>query len=345
MAREKKLTLSVIGRVTRLTVLFSKTSATVLLPLITRAQKKSSKELLSLFHEYDSEAEIIDGYTETVAIRARLKGSHQEIAGKIRTLFMRTFSVAENRRIRFETVPESVDYELLDKHWEQFYKHGAEAPVAASADLTPGDVKKKKEKNAEQKRGCLTGLAYILLWPIPFVFTYYLFGINAAIYVALAMWAIGLGLKLRKGWTEFKSDKRIYSWLVLPLLAGLSIHQSNVFYFQLIPTVYCVLVLLLGCAASIMGRLPFVPKKHPSNEINIATMSKIALSVLFFIACLIAISWSEYARRSFSMESWVWYYAYLRIEIILLFFVTMSPGIVLLDNEASETNKRKSDET
>ena len=183
---------------------------------------------------------------------------------------------------------------------------------------------------SEARKGCLSTLINGLLRPIPVIFAFYQFGLPVAVIVAIVLWAINRVLQLYKGqlWSEGH-----YGLLVLPLCAGLTLFTQNALYFQLIPSGLCALIALdqlLGIAfrrprlSSIdLQEMPF-----SDEEIKLVRWSILAASLL----CLLI---SEYARLNLSLTEWLWYYGYFRIELIVLFIVSLIPAMIKM-NKRSE---------
>lgn len=176
--------------------------------------------------------------------------------------------------------------------------------------------------------GCLIGLANLLLRPIPVIFAYYQFGFLIAVAVALALWLISRCFDLYKGklWSGITPTQ-----FVLPVCAGLTLFTGNFTYFQLAPSGLCLVLVLQQLDGFIRKKTDLFPGDDSvfftNEDTKLARWGMIG-------AGLIALIVSEYFRRTLSLSGWIWYFGYLRIELLPIFLGGIAPAIMRAMNRA-----------
>lgn len=172
-------------------------------------------------------------------------------------------------------------------------------------------------------RGCLVTLASLLLRPIPVLFAFYQFGFLTAVVVALAIWLAFRCFDIFKG----KLRSLVYpSQLVLPLGAGLTLSTGDFTFFQLVPSGWCVAQVLEQLDGLIRGKANiFVADQGDTvfseDETRLARWGILGTS-------LVALLVSEYARHSLSLSGWLWYYGYLRLEVLPILLGALAPAMI-----------------
>ncbi|WP_299598269.1 hypothetical protein [uncultured Tateyamaria sp.] len=173
------------------------------------------------------------------------------------------------------------------------------------------------------RRGCLLTLASLLLRPVPVIFAFYQFGFEAAVLFALAIWLILRCFGLYTGKTRSSADLRLS---VLPIGAILTLCTGNFIYFQLIPSAWCVLSGLEQCVGLVLKKVHLFAGDSgetvfSEDETKLARWGIISAS-------LVALLISEYVRHNFSLSSWVWYYGYLRLELLPIMLGSIAPAMI-----------------
>lgn len=183
---------------------------------------------------------------------------------------------------------------------------------------------RSEDQNIEPaRRGFLLTLASLLLRPVPVIFAFYQFGFEAAVLVALAIWLILRCFEFYTGKTWSSADLRLS---VLPLGAILTLCTGNFTYFQLIPSAWCVLNGLEQCVGLILKKVHLFlgdsgETFFSEDETKLARWGILGAS-------LIALLISEYVRHNLSLSSWVWYYGYLRLELLPIMLGSIAPAMV-----------------
>lgn len=180
------------------------------------------------------------------------------------------------------------------------------------------------ERQEAGRRGCLLALANLFLRPVPVILAFYQFGFLAAVAVALSIWLISRCFDLYKG-------VRLWSGLdprqvVLPSCALPTLISGDPTYFQLFPSAWCVLHFLEQLDGLIRQRADLFLGDYgrtvfSKDEIRIARWGILGAS-------LIALLISEYARNTFTLSGWLWYYGYLRLELLPVFLGGIAPAMV-----------------
>ena len=178
-------------------------------------------------------------------------------------------------------------------------------------------------KNSEPvQNGCLFVLANLLLRPVPVIFAFYQLSFAAAVVVALAMWLISRCFDLYKGklWTSAASKL-----FAMPLCAGLTLLTGNVMYFQLIPSGICVILAVEQLTGLVRTKQPLFSDggqtPFTEDETKLARWGLLGAS-------LVGLLISEFFRQSLSLSSWIWYYGYLRLELLPIILGSMAPAMM-----------------
>jgi len=173
------------------------------------------------------------------------------------------------------------------------------------------------------RRGCLLKLASLFLWPVPMIFAFYQFGFVSAVVVALVIWLIRRCFDLYKDKTWSSTDLLL---LVLPLGASLTLFTGDFLYFQLLPSACCVLIFFEQLVLLILNKAQL--SFGDSAEIIFSEEETKLARWGILGASLIALLISEYVRHNVSLSSWVWYYGYLRLEILPIMLGSMAPAMI-----------------
>lgn len=203
--------------------------------------------------------------------------------------------------------------------------------VLASVSFRWASTDRDEGQNLETgRRGCLEALASVLLRPIPVLFAFYQFGFLAAVTVALSIWLGFRCFDIFKG----KLRSSVYPrQFVLPLGAILTLFTGDFTFFQLVPSGWCAAHILEQLDGLIRGKATLFAGDQGDTVFLEDEKRSARWGILG--ASLIALIVSEYARHSLSLSGWLWYYGYLRLELLPIFLGAIAPAMIKMISRSS----------
>lgn len=198
--------------------------------------------------------------------------------------------------------------------------------------LSHGHLEQKKSLEEQRSEvdstnsGCLLILASLLLRPIPIIFVFYLFGFQSAVTVALVMWPFVIIYRLYKRDLGNNDTLLKANWILLPIGACLTLYLNDKIYFQLIPTFLC-LLFVVEHIFGVIKNIHFMKPFHDGTNFLSNQENKL-LRLGFICGGILGIFISEFIRQNSSLTTWIWYYGYLRIELVLIALVTAAPVLM-----------------
>ncbi|MEM7428243.1 MAG: hypothetical protein AAF441_19300 [Pseudomonadota bacterium] len=326
---ERRLRLGVERRVTWLEVLFCRGGSRIELPLITKVQKSRRSELSGAVERLCGSAEVRrGGEDEPDVISAVVSGTPLEQSQLIQRVFKDVFDVANARRISFTARAHPSDLEILRRFTVN--RHEWDDPGPAKGWTT----ETSERQIIYTRRGCMSGLVFMLVLPTFFVAAFYLSGLKAAVITGLAALLVffpaAAWMRRRVGWQPEKKKQKT-RWVVraLPLLTVLGavvyLATGDRSYFQVLPAAYCLLFgahffeVWLRDDDYMVG--PDGQRLLTRRETNLFLVSVVVLSIGGAVL-------SEYVRTNASLTAWVWYFAFLRMELMVGLFAAFLPTLV-----------------
>ncbi len=323
---DRRLRMAVAGRVTWMDVIFDTDTARIELPLVTQSQRKHGDQLLEHLVRHDAGAirrtEADDYGDDRTVLCAEICASQLEMADVLRSIFMKVFAVEDSRRIEYTVTAFRNDLYLVSEHLRRPDLQNPEAPVAAtSSQIDPTEW-------AGRRSGCIIGVFGSLLLPVPVVATYYLFGAweAAAAFIALSIAFWPIQIWYRQDQTGLTIDIGIS--LVTYALMAAYLSSGNLVYWQIVPTVLCglriVQIVVSFCTA---GKWPLFPNFDAKP---FADMNKfVAVSMLVLPVAAVALL-NEHLRVHASVEVWIWYFAFVKMEMIMAVTLSFIPFVLWL---------------
>ena len=315
---ERRATLSIDRRVTSLVATFSDLGVELKLPLSTRSQIKRKYDLLAIFAGACHEARLqSDGDME--CIQATLTGTPQVVTSELKRLFKQVFAVGDHRTLRFEVSADVTDLNAM-RFWlpeDRYEETKLDAfPQASTAGVNP-------EGEPDSRVGCLSAAAYLLLWPVPFLLTYMWYGVEWASAVGMLSIVIWLAYRFLKDHTLPKSFVGRMNHLLAFCGYGLTIYLADPIFLQWVPTLLCGLVLITNAGAFVRGR-SIIDILH--DEPILKTLSeRAAITLAVCLVCAAGMWANEYLRAYATLDGWIWYYSYFRLELLLGGIFTIGP--------------------
>lgn len=302
-------------RVVELEAIFRDGSTRVRLPLKTKAQQKNRHELLKKVLAFDASAKLSESSDGEMRIYAYLIGDAVKVGDELYSLMASVFDLDDNRSLEFQLDSYVHDLTIISNEWERFYlKAEQELPLAWTTSKTSDDLKKADA-------GCLPQLASLFLKPVPVITAFYYFGFETAVGTALVVWAISVTYFFIKDRADILQRFWKPNWWLLPGLAGASLWTGNATYFQLLPTAFCAAMALVA-AKTVAAQWQTTKHSNYTIDENMEWWT----ALISIPTVLLGIVVSEYMRGALSLEAWIWYWAYLRIELM----VAMIPSGLLL---------------
>ncbi|WP_298844152.1 hypothetical protein [uncultured Roseobacter sp.] len=155
------------------------------------------------------------------------------------------------------------------------------------------------------------------------IFAYFYTGFLSAVFVALVIWLILRCFEIYSGKIWKSADLRL---LILPLAAGLTLFTGDFLYFQLLPSAWCVMTAAEQSAGLLLKKAHLFPGENGDTAFSKDELKLARFGILG--ASLIALLISEYFRQTLSLSSWIWYYGYLRLELLPIMLGSIAPAMV-----------------
>lgn len=315
------LVMKVARRVTSMKATFPGSVVRLEMPLITHRQQNRKESYLEILRDLKLDARVSSHGGDHEILEWEVEGPPVRASAVIKEAFARLFEVDRGRALEFRVFAHISDQSVIDQGLRGTQlSEGAELPTAATRGRPVESVK-------ETRAGCMTSLADVLLLPLPFMIAYFQFGYVAAsavlVLVIVFRWAY-------RRWKKAESGTRVANALrvVPPLLAGATIYFDDPFYLQLSPTTL-LSVLAVAEILAVSFKLPhlsmFDPKKLDSPDYT-GTV-RMLLAFAFIATCIGGVAMNEYLRANVALDTWVWFFAFLRIELMLGFSVTLIPVV------------------
>jgi intracellular septation protein A len=235
----------------------------------------------------------------------------------IKDVFVRMFDVDPGSALEFRTRAHLMDQNVIEQGLGG--QHGddtAELPTAYSQG-------RQLETSGETRAGCVKMLAGVLLLPLPFMIAYLEFGYLAASAVLVSVIVFR---EMYRRWKKSKGGSRFGDVLKvgLLLLTGATIVLRDPLYLQLIPTA-ALLVVAIAELLAVSLNLPHLSAFHQAHLDGDPRTARALLSFAIIAPCVGGAAINEYLRMNVALDTWVWFFAFFRIELILGFLVSSIP--------------------
>lgn len=237
-----------------------------------------------------------------------------EISNKLQSLFMKLHDVGANRKVIYSLKPHKSDWRSINYHWPTIERGEFYGPVhVPSASL--------KATELRESSGCIPVLVSAFLLPIPFVVTFYWFGIWPAMVVATAV-TISSFVFSRFNNTQSNWKLGLLSLLIIAGTTSASFLTGSHTPFLMIPTIFCIVGSLYVLSKLVLGKSVF-----EDSDLNLNRVGNFMSNVFILLTLALGIAFNEYLRAQGELATWVWYYSYLRLELLLGAFLSQIPVI------------------
>ena len=326
---EPYLIMKVPRRAGSMKIAFSRSVVRLEMPLVTQSQQIHKESYRAILRDLKLDAQVSSHGTDPDILEWEVEGPPAKASAIIKDAFVRLFEVDPDRVLEFRVFAHVLDQYVIDQGLEEKRAGGkAELPTAS----THGH---QVESSDETRVGCLKVLAGLLLLPLPFMIAYLEFGYVAAGAVIIAIIVIR---EVYRRWKKSKAGIRLADFLKITvlLLTAATIYFYDPFYLQLIPT-----VVLSAVAVAVLLAVSFNLPSLSLFDLKDSAYSTRTVRILFSFAiiatCIGGAAMNEYLRRTLTLDAWVWFFAFFRIEFVLGFLVTSIPLLYYMVKHISET--------
>jgi len=173
----------------------------------------------------------------------------------------------------------------------------------------------------------------VLLYPVTIILSFMNFGVIGMCWAALVFFMVVLSARfLSRKTLSNKYGFRSLSYLGL---IGATLLTGKSEWIKLAPSVFGVIIALDG-AAQILGfrknRLEFSNDNRWAGKVSQTVMIIIGLALFLF---------NEWARRTMNLDSWVWFFGFVRFELMILAALLLAPAFALFSSllQPNETSR------
>ena len=318
---QRYLVVQVPGWVTSLKLTFAGKRIRAVMPLLTTLQSRRKEDYRRRLSDFGSAPRVVAG-DGAEQLEWEVEGPPAKAAAAIRDDFLWLFGVEPDRVLSFKAFAHALDHRVIEEALEKPQFDDGALPTAA----TYGQRYISSQKAAN---GCIYVLAASLLLPLVFLSAYLQFGIV----VASAVWtAVALLRQIYWRWRKSLTGLRIWDAITAAnlLLAGMTVYSEDPFFLQMIPNLLCV-SWVVGELLSILFNLPhlspFDSQSEKPDRDSEGFLARGLLSFALVITCLGGISLNEYLRGNFCLDTWVWFFAFFRMELVLGMVAILLPLI------------------
>ncbi len=179
--------------------------------------------------------------------------------------------------------------------------------------------------------------------PLPFLLVFAFYGLSAAcIYGVIVHVPIALVMLLggRKDIAAGKLSTLLLNSMIATTCYALTLVIGDAFYLQLIPTIFALTCAGKAFLAFWENRTWLAEDRKGELEYNAVERKKMMIGVVS--VCLVAAALNELIRSSLSFESWLWYFAYFRLELYVGMMMASLPGMLpAIDRQIARQKERR----
>ena len=250
----------------------------------------------------------------------------KDVAKVLKGIFRENFGTARQAKPHFTVRGHRWDLRIIEGFAAGYLVRDKELEVSApTANLT-------EEWFRERRADMISLWSILLLGPIPFVVCYYLWDLRAAAVAGVVMFILFKAARyLRKGNFGDNWFWAIVSFL-LPVMAAATVFTDDTWYLLKSISFLCLILIAAIFSFWVRKKTMFdTLARHSRYSIPrmLAVGSDVCLVALLFAAVYL----NETLAARESLEIWVWYFAYLRVELLVGVIVTMMPlGLIAVFN-------------
>ncbi len=319
MAAEKGepyLIMKVPRRAPSMKIAVSRSVVRLEIPLVTSLQRSRRDAYLAILRDLKLDAQISSHGGDHDTLEWQVEGSSITASTLIKDTFAKLLDVGPKRTLEFRVFALLADQNAIDRRLQG-------NPSGDQAELPGGAAQEHQAKShVEMSAGCITPLAVLLLLPVPFMIAYLKFGYVAASAVLIVL------LISRESYRRWKKPKGGFHFadllkVTVLLLTGTTIYFNDPSYLQLIPTV----ILSIAAVAELVSISFNLPKLSMADltKFDASKTQRILASFAIIAPCIVGTAMNECLRTSLTLDVWVWFFAFVRIELVFGILVSSMP--------------------
>ncbi len=291
------------------------------IPLITSLQQSRSGNALAVLRDLGLDARISRNDGDTDALVCALGGSPADAATVIKKLFAELYDAEETTLLEFRIFAHWLDQGVIDRALDENRPGDSVAlPVAASSVVISEG--KRLPNYREQTNGCMMALAGILLLPTLFMAAYLEFGYPAASAVLV------IAIVSREVYRRWKKSKIGFGYIdsIKIIILGLvcaTMYFNDPIYLQIMPTIVFCVSAIIEISLISFGMPPLLKYSEP-----LLKRGRLLFCFAIVSTCIGGAALNEYLRAALTLDAWMWFFAFARIELFLGFVASSIPLLV-----------------
>lgn len=300
-------------------------TARISLPLRRKYQKRARSFYHSAFSNlnlkpFETKSEVspeTGGELSPPSITAEISRHNEEFDETIKNLYKCLFKAKDTDLISARVRTVSYDRNAF----EQFEKIIDNNDIAF--DFVSSTQRFKKSTIFLLKLDRLIKASFWLLFPVIYIASYELFGLNTLLSIYIVLTTLYLLYWLIR---NFKKNARnlLVTSLIFVFLASLSLANQNIAYFKFIPSLNA-LAIIVTMILTVLGVK--TPMSASMNNRSLQPKMRSFTIAFLFTAATSLFLLCEWARHTLSTENWVWFFALFRIEFILGLLALVLPTV------------------
>jgi len=282
------------------------------LPLLLKKQQKAKADYLKLFLNHNLKVFDLDN-----KLTVHLDRQNENLGELIAHLYREVFEASDADIVKFTAKTLKTDIKVFDRFKNSnndFYdSYAFEAPSSQHRGKSALRVIMER----------ILGAAYFLLYPPLIILSYKSGGLTGMSWAAIVFFGFfALYNPIYKKTSIFESMVR--GSILYCVLLSATLATQNITFLQSIPSVIGISTALIA-AALVLGIMQPKSEKDimEKRERRREYIFKQSFWVLGGVGLLLM---SEWARRSLSLEGWVWFFAFIRIELMIAMIVIFAPA-------------------
>jgi len=295
------------------------------LPLLLKKQQKSKAEYLKLFSDHNLKFAELDN-----KIIVHIDRKDENVGQFIAKLYKDIFEASDADSVKFKIKTLKSDI----KFWRHAFIDGV-VKFNPDAEFIAHSAKYEGKSVRRVISERVFGAAYFLLYP-PLIILSYKFGdITWMCWSALLFFGFfSVYNPVYKKHSVFESV--VSGSILYCVLMSATLLTQKTIYLQAIPSV-------IGISIAVMSAALVLGIRKPKSKNDIMQKQKNRREFIFMKSFLVfgglgLFLVSEWARRSFTFDSWVSFFAYMRIELIFAMLVVFIPAMaIFLHTEKKRT--------
>lgn len=266
--------------------------------------------------EIDNNAEVANGcqmassrpVVTSMSDTGAIPATSNDVAKALKAIFRQNFGTANQAKPYFTVRGHNWDLRFIKSFADGYFVRDKALTVQApTASLTEESVRKRRT-------GAVLFWAVLLLGPIPFVVCYYLFGLWVAAVASVVMFILFKAVRyLRKGNLGDNWFWALFPFL-LPAMAAATVFTDDTWYLLKSLTFFCLVLLAAIVSFWVRKKTMFDTLIRPDSRHSIPQVLAVGSDVCFVALLFTAVYLNETLAARDSLEIWVWYFAYLRVE-------------------------------